>query len=128
MNAREPTFSGRIFETMVYSAMRWISGGPDLPPKLLQSLEDGRLVFFCGAGISYPAGLPPFRGLVEAVYRHLGQRMEGLEHLEFEKQNYDRVFSLLERRMTGTFVRRAVIQILGIPQGTDLQIGRASCR
>jgi hypothetical protein len=105
--------------------MRWISGGPDLPPNLLQALEDGRLVFFCGAGISYPAGLPTFRGLVEAVYQHLGQRMEGHEQLEFEKQNYDRVFGLLERRMTGTFVRRAVIQILGLPQDADLPSHRA---
>lgn len=105
--------------------MRWITGGPDLPPKLLQSLEDGRLVFFCGAGISYPAGLPTFRGLVEAVYRELGQRMEGLEQLEFQKQNYDRVFGLLEKRMAGTFVRRAIFQILNIPPDADLSSHRA---
>ena len=64
--------------------MRWITGGPDLPPKLLQAQEDGRLVFFCGAGVSYPAGLPTFRGLVERVCERLGQRMEGLEQPEEE--------------------------------------------
>jgi hypothetical protein len=32
--------------------MKWVSGGPELPEELLQLLEDGRLVLFCGAGVS----------------------------------------------------------------------------
>jgi len=92
--------------------MRWITGGPDLPPELLQALEDEQLVLFCGAGASYPAGLPTFRGLVEKVYNQLNQTMQGLENAEFEKRNYDRVFGLLERRIGTSFVRHAVIDTL----------------
>jgi hypothetical protein len=37
--------------------MQFIPRGPDVPERLLQAHEDGRVVFFCGAGISYPARL-----------------------------------------------------------------------
>ena len=45
--------------------MQFVRHGPDLPERLLQAHEDGRVVFFCGAGISYPARLPNFAGLVK---------------------------------------------------------------
>ena len=44
--------------------MQFIKNGPDIPERLLQQHEEGRVVFFCGAGISYPAGLPGFGDLV----------------------------------------------------------------
>ncbi len=76
--------------TMKYKPhTRWITRGPDLPPELLQALEDGKLVFFCGAGVSYPAGLPSFRGLVEQVYARLGEPLGGIERDEFGLSNYD---------------------------------------
>ena len=34
--------------------MQFITHGPDIPDALLQAHEEGRVVFFCGAGISYP--------------------------------------------------------------------------
>jgi len=36
--------------------MQFVGHGPDVPDALLQAHEEGRVVFFCGAGISYPAG------------------------------------------------------------------------
>ena len=51
--------------------MQFVKGGPDIPERLLQAHEDGRVVFFCGAGISYPAGLPGFAGLVNELYSSL---------------------------------------------------------
>ena len=50
----------------------FLANGPDIPERLLQAHEDGRVVFFCGAGISYPAGLPGFGKLVDAIYEELG--------------------------------------------------------
>lgn len=41
----------------------------DLPEELLQKHEAGELVFFCGAGISVPAGLPDFNKLVRKLSR-----------------------------------------------------------
>src|ERR1700730_18493062 len=106
--------------------MRWITGGPDLPPELLQALEDGKLVVFWGAGVSYPAGLPTFQGLVEKVYERLGQRLEGVERLEFGKQNYDRVFGLLEKRLVrASLVRRAAIEVLHRDPAADLPSHKA---
>lgn len=52
--------------------MQFVNRGPDIPDSLLQAHEDGRVVFFCGAGISYPADLPLFDGLVNRIYEKLG--------------------------------------------------------
>ncbi len=49
--------------------MQFVTNGPDIPEALLQAHEEGRVVFFCGAGISYPADLPGFKGLVKEIYR-----------------------------------------------------------
>ena len=105
--------------------MRWITCGPDLPPELLQELEDGELVLFCGAGVSYPAGLPTFRGLVEKAYERLIETMQGLERVEFDNKNYDRVFGLMEKRIGASFVRRAVIASLQLNPGAELVTHKA---
>ncbi len=52
--------------------MQFITHDPDIPDALLQAHEDGRVVFFCGAGVSHPAGLPGFKGLVDEIYRRNG--------------------------------------------------------
>ncbi len=55
--------------------MQFIKNGPDIPEELLEAQEEGRVVFFCGAGISYPAGLPGFGGLVNKIYdTHVGDQ------------------------------------------------------
>lgn len=55
--------------------MQFVANGPDVPNSLLQAHEEGHVVFFCGAGISYPAGLKGFQWLIDEVYR-----LEGLQH------------------------------------------------
>ncbi len=40
--------------------MRLVPFGPDFPNELLEERDAGNVVFFCGAGISRPAGLPGF--------------------------------------------------------------------
>jgi len=54
-------------------------GAPDIPLEVLEAQESGRLVFFCGAGISYPAKLPSFSGLVDDVYNELALSKDRLE-------------------------------------------------
>lgn len=75
--------------------MQFIAGGPDIPEALLQAHEDGRVIFFCGAGISYPAGLPDFRGLVESIYSKIGTDFSKTERLAFERAQYDVTLDLL---------------------------------
>jgi len=101
--------------------MRWIASGPDLPPKLLQAQEDGDLILFCGAGISYPLGLKGFGWLVTRIYTQLSEPLAGLEEEEFTRRNYDRVLGLLEARLGGDQVRRKVIEALEIERPPDLR-------
>jgi len=94
--------------------MQFISNGPDIPDELLRALEEGRVVFFCGAGISYPAGLPGFKGLVEQIYRLSGTTLSDIEREAFERGQFDATLDLLERRLPGQrmTVRRALAQVL----------------
>lgn len=81
--------------------MQFIINGPDIPDELLQAHEEGRVVFFCGAGISYPAGLPGFKGLVEQIYKLNGTTLSDIEHEAFERGQFDATLDLLERRLPG---------------------------
>ena len=45
----------------------------DIPDELLSAQEEGKVVFFCGAGISYDAGIPVFDGLLDKT-------AQGLKH------------------------------------------------
>ncbi|MCV5446597.1 hypothetical protein OFN46_34045, partial [Escherichia coli] len=81
---------------------------------LLQAHEEGRVVFFCGAGISYPAGLPGFKGLVELIYQRNGTTLSEIEREVFERGQFDGTLDLLERRLPGQriAVRRALEKAL----------------
>lgn len=81
--------------------MQFINQGPDIPDALLQAHEEGRVVFFCGAGISYPAGLPGFKGLVEQIYQLNGTAPNDIERDAFEHGQFDATLDLLERRLPG---------------------------
>ncbi|MDF8328150.1 SIR2 family protein [Aeromonas salmonicida] len=81
--------------------MQFITHGPDIPDALLQAHEEGRVVFFCGAGISYPAGLPGFKGLVKQIYQLNGTLFSDIEHEAFERGQFDATLDLLERRLPG---------------------------
>jgi len=94
--------------------MQFITNGPDVPDALLQAHEEGRVVFFCGAGISYPAGLPGFKGLVEQIYRLNGTVPSDIEREAFDRGQFDATLDLLERRLPGQRLatRRALAQAL----------------
>ncbi len=94
--------------------MQFVTQGPDIPDALLQAHEEGRVVFFCGAGISYPADLPGFKGLVEQIYQLNGTAPSDIECEAFERGQFDATLDLLERRLPGQrlAVRRALAQAL----------------
>lgn len=100
-----------VWRTLV---VQFITNGPDIPDALLQAHEEGRVVFFCGAGVSYPAGLPGFKGLVEQIYRLNGTAPSDIERAAMERGQYDATLDLLERRLPGRrlAVRRALAQAL----------------
>lgn len=94
--------------------MQFIADGPDLPDPLLRAHEEGRVVFFCGAGISYPAGLPSFKGLVKRIYFRLHTTRTKIEQDAYRRDKFDAVLDLLERRLPGQrlAVRNALAQAL----------------
>lgn len=93
---------------------QFVENGPEIPDRLLQAHEDGRVVFFCGAGISYPAKLPGFGGLVSKVYKKLGTKADEIEKAALNSKQFDAVLSLLEQRVVGQrlAVRRAISRSL----------------
>ncbi len=94
--------------------MQFTTNGPDIPDALLQAHEEGRVVFFCGAGISYPAGLPGFKGLVDEIYSLNGTAPSDIELEALNRGQFDATLDLLERRLPGQrlAVRRALAQAL----------------
>ena len=52
--------------------MRFLPDGLNIPDELLEERDKGNVVFLCGAGVSYPAGMPTFLGLAKYVVDELG--------------------------------------------------------
>jgi hypothetical protein len=90
--------------------MQFVVDGPDIADALLLAHEEGRAVFFCGAGISYPAGLPGFKGLVDDIYRLVGTTRTAIEQDAYARNQFDATLDLLERRLPGQ--RLAVRSVL----------------
>ncbi len=106
-------------------------GAPNIPLEVIEAQESETLIFFCGAGISYPAGLPGFSGLVEKVYEGLGEEKNDLESEAIKNKFYDRALGLLEARILGDRnptvnpVRREIIKQLTIADEANLQTHQA---
>ena len=92
----------------------FVANGPDIPESLLQAHEEGRVVFFCGAGISYPAGLPGFGGLVKGIYKDLGVLPSAVQEAAIKAGQFDTAIDLLEADIVGgrEVVRGAISRIL----------------
>lgn len=54
---------GCIEKAIEFKTMTFPNTSTDIPDELLSAQEEGKVVFFCGAGISYDAGIPVFDGL-----------------------------------------------------------------
>jgi len=104
---------------------------PDIPKEVLRSQQLGELVFFCGAGVSYKAGLPTFGGLVENIYASLSEEIRGLELTAFKSGQFDQTLELLESRLQspqGPFdprMRHALVEALTLESDADLSLHNA---
>ncbi|EKP0316855.1 SIR2 family protein [Aeromonas veronii] len=81
--------------------MQFIPNGPDIPNELLHAHEEGRVLFFCGAGISYPAGLPGFGELVIRMSKHAGEPLDRSEQDMVTQGGLDRAIGHYEKRIQG---------------------------
>lgn len=96
--------------------MQFVANGPDIPDALLQAHEEGRVIFFCGAGISYPANLPDFQGLVDRVYSKVGAAKKSIDEQTYNGGQYDATLNILEDRLPGQRkaleMRKALAEVL----------------
>lgn len=113
--------------------MRFMEAGPSLPDTLLRARDEGRVVFFCGAGVSRArAGLADFFGLAASVIQELGATEDSDASKVLQKAwdvgeeldvtgliSADRVFSLLERDFTTADIQSAVAKNLAPAAGVD---------
>ncbi|MCG3775653.1 MAG: hypothetical protein JW395_2496 [Nitrospira sp.] len=76
--------------------MQFIKHGPDIPERLLRAHEDGRVVFFCGAGVSSAAGLPDFKGLALKLFEAMGVTPSPVQRAALKAGQYDTAVGLLE--------------------------------
>lgn len=118
--------------------MRFFENGPVIPDELLHPRDEGRVVFFCGAGVSRAkAGLPDFFGLAKKVMETLGVQADSpARKLLDEARNVeaqtgvagvipaDRIFGLLEREFSTDVIQEAVASALRPEDKPDLTAHR----
>ena len=115
-----------------------VPNGPRIPAHLMNEVDDGHVVFFCGSGVSAGQGseLPDFAKLVKHVYkkhRKVPDRVEREalhcdvkdEHLR--RPQLDKALGLLERpeRLRPKLMRRTVIERLSTPPTGPLPVHEA---
>ncbi|QQO18515.1 SIR2 family protein [Bradyrhizobium diazoefficiens] len=118
--------------------MRFLPDGPSIPDDLLTARDQGRVVFFCGAGVSRArANLADFLGLTHAVADKLAISpdstireliaafptlpvIKGLGSLV----SADRVFSLMEREFSTNDIYNAIAASLRPAADVDLSAHR----
>jgi len=124
-----PTFCPRLslaehanWET----TLRFLADGPSIPDELLVARDEGRVVFFCGAGVSRArVGLSDFLGLTKAVADKLAIAANSptrklIEAIENFPQiagvgslvSADRVFGLIEREFLQRDIYSAIASAL----------------
>jgi hypothetical protein len=106
--------------------MRFIADGPDIPDDLLVARDSGRVIIFCGAGVSQEeAHLPNFAGLARKAIESLGAAQDSRARILLERAlalepvpgvgglvATDRVFGLLEQEFEISDVRAAVAEAI----------------
>jgi hypothetical protein len=118
--------------------LRFFDDGPWIPDELLVARDEGRVLFFCGAGVSRAkAGLPDFLGLAKSVLHELRVLPESPAQKFLDAAVHqdpipgiggilaaDRIFALLEREFSVTDIERAVGAALKPRDKVDLSAHR----
>lgn len=114
--------------------MRFLESGPSIPDELLLARDQGRVVFFCGAGVSRAkAGFADFFGLASSVTSELGVETSSpaLKLIDAAKEitastgvegvvSADRIFGLLEREFLTRDIYKSVAKALTPESKVDL--------
>ncbi len=118
--------------------MRFLANGPSIPDELLVARDEGRVIFFCGSGVSRArAGLSDFFELAQKVIETLGvtaddpvrKIIEEAQEIDHRTGisgliSADRVFGLLERSFSSRDIEAAVAKALKPSSAADLSAHR----
>ena len=103
--------------------MRFLPSGLNIPDELLEERDKGNVVFLCGAGVSYPAGMPNFLGLARYVVEELGtpqdapsrkmlSRWDDEDVPEDARPSLDQIFNLLQQEYTADEIDYRIVKRL----------------
>jgi hypothetical protein len=114
----------RLHIATLRGTMRFLPTGPILPDELLEARDSGNVVFFCGAGVSRPAGLPGFFDLAAQVSSALGApdgsaSRSLLDHIRADpifSPPLDQVFNLLQQEYGAAAIDDIVGKLLKTPR------------
>jgi hypothetical protein len=104
--------------------MRFFADGPSIPDVLLERRDAGRVVFLCGAGVSFNSGMPTFLGLAQHVVEFFdppadSQIMKAfapwLEDPSAPNVPLDQIFNLLHQEYGKDDVNALVTERLRVP-------------
>lgn len=102
--------------------MRFTATGPDIPNELIDAQKRGELLFFCGAGVSVPAGLPSF----EKLTKNVAEKLYALDEHDSEiskllfNNEFDRTFTVLKRVYGDKNVASLLLNELRLPKNPFL--------
>ena len=111
--------------------MRFLPDGPNIPDELLESRDQGNVVFLCGAGVSYPAGMPDFLGLARYVVNELGAPEDApsramLSRWDDEniptdaRPSLDQIFNLLQQEYAASEIDYLIAERLKTKSGANV--------
>jgi len=117
-------------------SVRFTADGVNIPDDLLWAHDEGRVVLFCGAGVSQAkARLPDFNGLTKRVLDELGAEPADSARTLYESLNgvdglaiSDQVFQRLRRTFTEADIGAKVAKCLVTPDDVDLTAHKALLR
>lgn len=92
--------------------MQLVADGPDIPLAVLAEQEEGELVFFCGAGVSIPSGLPAFAELTRKLFERVGISRTDSDDVLIDRGEIDQVLAGLEANAGVERFRESVCQLL----------------
>jgi hypothetical protein len=117
--------------------MRFTETGPDIPDDLLFARDQGKVVFFCGAGVSFAkAKLSDFLKLAGKVLDDMGSLPDSPARRLYNSANaaiargeksyvpVDRMFSALDQEFDPVEVRESVARALKPDAAADLEAHR----
>ena len=91
--------------------MRFFAEGPSIPSHLLEQQALGNVIFFCGAGVSMPAGLDSFRQLTDRIINVLDAR--SARQALADEIDFDRIFTMLVKDFGRDEIDRQIYSALG---------------